>query len=252
MSLEACAALVEKADPERFRAVMSVAPEARAVLFPIFAFGVEISRAPWVTQEPLIAEMRLQWWRDALEEIAAGGPVRGHEVTQALQRVLDAEGARLLDRAVAARRWDIHAEPFEDAADFDAYIEDTSAGPLWVAARALGSSDEAAVRRAGWGIGLARFLAAVPELEARGRVPLVDGRPEAVAGLARRGLASLSEGRAARDPGAVAALRSGWCAAPMLARAARDPGAVARGELAVGPLASSLRLAWQSARGRWG
>ena len=76
--LTACAALVEKADPDRFRAAMAAPVAARAVLFPLYALNVEVTRAPWVTQEPMLAEMRLQWWRDALQEIADGGPVRRH------------------------------------------------------------------------------------------------------------------------------------------------------------------------------
>jgi len=64
--LVACAKLVERGDPLRFRTVMAAPLHARRVLFPLYAFNVEVSRAPWVTQEPMIAEMRLQWWRDAL------------------------------------------------------------------------------------------------------------------------------------------------------------------------------------------
>jgi len=106
MSFQACADIVRKGDPERFLAAMAAPPAARRVLFPLYAFNVEVSRAPWVTEEPMIAEMRLQWWRDALEEIAAGGAVRSHEVTVELAAVLDGEAAKALDRSIAARRWD--------------------------------------------------------------------------------------------------------------------------------------------------
>lgn len=75
-----CAGIVERGDPDRFRAAMAAPPKARAVLFPLYAFNVEVSRAPWASQEPMIAEMRLQWWRDALDEIATGKPARRHEV----------------------------------------------------------------------------------------------------------------------------------------------------------------------------
>ena len=57
---------------------------ARRVLFPLYAFNIEVSRAPWVTAEPMIAEMRLQFWRDVVEEIAAGKPPRAHEVAAPL------------------------------------------------------------------------------------------------------------------------------------------------------------------------
>ena len=96
MSLQACADLVRKGDPDRFLAAMAAPPAARRVLFPLYAFNVEVSRAPWLTSESMIAEMRLQWWRDVLEEIRAGGAVRRHEVVDALVPVLDAEGAAQL------------------------------------------------------------------------------------------------------------------------------------------------------------
>ena len=82
--LTACAQLVERGDPDRFAAAMAAPVRARAVLFPLYAFNLEVARAPWLTQESMIAEMRLQWWRDALEEIRAGGLVRRHEVVTPL------------------------------------------------------------------------------------------------------------------------------------------------------------------------
>ncbi|MEC7259362.1 MAG: squalene/phytoene synthase family protein, partial [Pseudomonadota bacterium] len=87
-NLTACARIVEQGDPDRFLAAMAAPVQARRVLFPLYAFGVEIARAPWVTQEPMIAEMRLQWWRDALEEIASGAPARRHEVVTPLASLL--------------------------------------------------------------------------------------------------------------------------------------------------------------------
>ena len=69
MSLQACANLVARADPDRFAAVMAAPFDARAVLLPIYAAAAEVARAPWMTQEPVIAEMRLQWWRDVFEEM---------------------------------------------------------------------------------------------------------------------------------------------------------------------------------------
>ena len=57
--LMACAELVQRADPDRFMAAMAAPVAARRVLFPLYALNVEIARAPWVTQEAMIAEMRL-------------------------------------------------------------------------------------------------------------------------------------------------------------------------------------------------
>lgn len=247
MSLTACAQIVQSADEDRFLASMAAPPEARAVLFPLYAFNIEVSRAPWMTEEPMIAEMRLQWWRDALEEIGSDGAVRKHEVTTPLAGILDGQGVGVLDQLVAARRWDIYKDPFEDAAHFHAYLDQTAAGLMWTAARLLGAdpASEALVRQTGYAAGLARFFMALPELEARGRIPLVDGRPEAVAVLAEKALAQMptrAELARAVNGRSAAALREAWMAAPILKQALRHPERVGAGQLGYSPFGKRLRL----------
>ncbi|WP_273524219.1 squalene/phytoene synthase family protein [Rhodosalinus sediminis] len=251
--LGACAELVRRGDPDRFRAAMAAPPPARGVLFPLYAFNLEVARAPWVVSEPMLAEIRLQWWREALEEIAEGQPARRHEVVQPLARALDAEGARLLDTLVAARRADLERAPFADEAALWDYLDATAGTLHWVAARALGAAEEGVVRAAGQAQGLAAWLSAVPELEARGRLPLPDGRGEAVARLAKEGLARLGRARkrrAAVSREARAALIDVAGSAAILARAAAAPARVAEGRLAPNPLRERLALI-AAASGRW-
>lgn len=248
----ACAALVEKGDPVRFRAAMAAPVAARAVLFPLYAFNLEVARAPWVTQEPMIARMRLQWWRDALEEIRAGGLIRRHEVVTPLALAIRAEDVAALDRLVAARDRDVEGEPFEDEAALWTYLEATGGGLIEVAARRLGGGVGLAAA-AGRALGMANWLMAVPALEAAGRQPLPDGREATVARLAREGLAALAE------------VRAGWSAVPetaraafyplagaggVLRRAAQRPGLVAADGLEPGPFAARVRLALMAGTGR--
>jgi len=244
MSLQACAETLRKGDPDRFLATMAAPAPARAVLFPIYAANVEIARAPWVTQEPMIAEMRLQWWRDALDEIGSGKPVRSHEVTDALAPVLDAAGAGLLDRLIEARRWDIYRDPFEDAEHFSAYLDATAGNLAWAAARALGAeTGEAAVRDLAWAAGLASWFQAIPALEARGRIPLVDGRESAIHDLAEQGLARLVS---ANVPNAARpAVLATWRAKPLLRQARAHPGRVASGDLRQSEFSRRLSLLWR-------
>ncbi|WP_172295846.1 squalene/phytoene synthase family protein [Pseudoruegeria sp. HB172150] len=231
MSLQACADLVGRADPDRFLAAMAAPVEARRVLFPVFAFNVEVARAPWVTAEPMIAEMRLQWWRDALEEIGGGGAVRRHEVVDALAPVLDAEGAALLDALIEARRWDIGADPFEDEDAFGRYLEATAGHLFWAAARALEApdSDEPGTRGQAWAAGLANWFLAIPDLEARGKKPLPDGRVDAVRALAEEGLRRLDAGSVSAT--AKPALLATWRAGALLRQARAHPERVGAGAL---------------------
>ncbi|MEM8957071.1 MAG: squalene/phytoene synthase family protein [Pseudomonadota bacterium] len=236
MSLQACADLVARADPDRFLATMAAPVAARRTLFPIYAFNAEVARAPWVASEPPIAEIRLQWWRDALDEIGASGAVRAHEVTTPLADVLDPDRAAVLDRLVAARRWDVYRDPFENAQHFSEYLDATGGGLMWVAAAALGAprETEATARDAGWAAGLSGFLRAVPELWARGRQPLLDDGDDALKWLAEQGLDRLSRAdvRRADVPRVAApALLAGWQTRQVLKAAWADPGRVRDGRL---------------------
>lgn len=244
----ASAKLVQEGDPERFRAAMAGPVAARAVLFPLYAFNVEVARAPWVTQESMIAEMRLQWWRDALEEMAEGREVRRHEVTTPLAARLTADQAKLLDESVAARRWDIYRDAFDDEAHFEAYLDQTSGHLMWTGVQLLGGGDEDTVRALARAAGLANFLRAIPVLEAHNRVPLLDGRPEAVAELAQSGLASLKDfakSKIAAD--AYPALVPAFLARGVLARAAKSPQAVSDGAL----LPSAPKQSWALWKARY-
>lgn len=250
MTLAACAALLERGDPDRFLAIMAAPVPARELLFPLFAMNLEVARAPWITEEPMIAEMRLQWWRDLIVEAEQRKPPRAHEVAAPVWPLLAGSAGPVLDRMIAARRWDIYREPFEDEEHFATYLDDTAGGLLWTAAEALGGREEATIRTIGRAAGLAAWLRAVPELEASGRVPLVDGRPEAVAALASEALASLP-GLPRRFGAATPAVRTAWRARHILREAARDPRKVANGTLGGSEFRRRGGLMLRAAFGWW-
>jgi len=65
----------------------------------LYALNHELARATEAAHEPLVQEIRLTWWREALDEIFAAKPVRRHPVVEAI--------------AQAIRRRDLPAAPFE-------------------------------------------------------------------------------------------------------------------------------------------
>lgn len=248
MSLTACAEIVERGDPDRFLSAMAAPPEARKVLFPIYAFNVEVARAPWVTQEPMIAEMRLQWWRDALAEIGQGGLIRSHEVVTELAHVLPAGMLPVLDRLIEARRWDVYKEPFEDATHFSEYLAATSGGLMRVSGVALGAADHPALAQIGQAQGLANFWRAVPRLIDAGRQPMM---PEAImTDLAANELGILAQAVRQVPKPARPATRAAWLARPVLARALHDPSAVLAGALEPSEFQRKSALLWRTMSGR--
>ncbi len=89
--------LVRRVDPDRWLSSRFIADrQARADVVALYAFDHELARAPRVASNPLIAEMRLVWWREVLDEIYESRPVRAHPTALALA---EAVSRRRLPRA---------------------------------------------------------------------------------------------------------------------------------------------------------
>ncbi|MDR0810466.1 MAG: squalene/phytoene synthase family protein [Gemmobacter sp.] len=251
MSLEACAERVRRADPERFAALMAAPPADRPALAVLYALNAELARAPWVSAEPMLAEMRLQWWRDVIAAETTG-PAVPHEVATPLGALIRSRAlpSAVLDGMVTARIWDVWRAPHADEAALWAYLDATGGGLMWLAAHVLGTepAQESAARAVGQALGLANYLRAVPQLESRGRIPLPDPRPEAVAALAHAGLTRLEVARG--QPLPKGALLAAHLARPVLLLVARAPERVAAGTLILPEFTKRWRLLWQGLTGR--
>lgn len=246
-AINACAALVEKGDPDRFLAAMAAPVAARGPLFVLYAFNLELARAPWVTAEPLIARMRLQFWRDVL---ALDEP-KAHAVAGPLQGLIR-EGLPVapLEAMIEAREAEIGTSaPFADEVALWAYLDGTGGALMRASVLALDGGDSPEAGAFGAVHGLANYLLAVPALQAAGRRALPDPGPEAVARLARAGLDRLASARPGLRALPRAALLAGWRAEGVLDRAATDPHRVAEGGLAESEFSRRGKLLWCVLRG---
>ena len=81
--------LVRRHDPDRWLASRFIADkQARADVIALYAFDHELSNIARMTKEPLMAEIRLTWWSEALDEVYGGRPVRRHPGALALAEVI--------------------------------------------------------------------------------------------------------------------------------------------------------------------
>ncbi|NOX73360.1 MAG: squalene/phytoene synthase family protein [Alphaproteobacteria bacterium] len=258
MSIDACAEKVRRGDPDRFATALIAPPEMRSRLMVLYAFNLEIARAPWVTNEPMIAEMRLQFWADVIDEIADGKPTRSHEVAGPLADLVQAAVLPVADlhAMVQARRFDIYREPFQDAAALVTYTRASAGSLMWLAARALGADRNCRdlVADFGGATGVAGLLRANAELARRGHVVLPDQTHPAIAQLANGALKSLRHARLDRrrvPKSTLAALLAGWQADGILKRARNSPQVVLDGTLEASEFAKRSGLVWRSVVGRW-
>lgn len=263
----ACADAVFAHDRDRFQSVMASPVDARPLLFVLYAFNVELSRAPWASQESMIAEMRVQWWRDVGAEIAEQRSVRRHYVATPLGRLCPPKLALCIDAMADARRWDIYRDPFEDETAFDNYIDATSGGLMWMAAGALlaeGTTDgnepnlsdemEKTIRDFAYGVGLANYFRAIPELVSQKRIPLLDGTPAGLRELAAKGREKIRSARTERrriGTAAYPAMLAGWQADRILAQVLNEPQRVGDGTLGLSEFRKRTSLMMNATLGRW-
>lgn len=78
---------VRSTDRDRFLAALFAPEPARTGLMALLAFDHELGRAHAVTSEPLLAEIRLQWWREAATEAAGSGKPRAQPVVESLSEI---------------------------------------------------------------------------------------------------------------------------------------------------------------------
>jgi phytoene synthase len=153
---------LRRADHDRWLASRFVDdPDARADLIALYAFNHELTRALAVASEPLMAEIRLTWWSEALGEMFEGRMVRAHPVAQALAQAVWRRGLARepLDSLIDARLRETDRHAFVDEGALFAHL-DASAGALMQAAVSLlgGAVSLTTVQAAGraWGLSLAR------------------------------------------------------------------------------------------------
>jgi phytoene synthase len=159
---------------DRYLAALLAPRRLRQDLIALAAFAGEIARIPAFVTEPMMGEIRLQWWREALEisDLAARS---GHPVADAIR----ATAARhhlplgLLIGFIDAQSVALHDEPMADDQALTAHLAKTEGALFELALRITGRQDEdahAAALAAGLAYGLARLLVELPALWAQGRI----------------------------------------------------------------------------------
>ncbi len=233
------AASLRRSDPDRFFTALFAPAERRDALFLLYAFNHELARAREVASEPVLALIRLQWWREVVE-----GEAKRHELATPLSAAL-AEGRLARDdllAMIAAREAEADSEMTDRTAWRD-YVDGADGIVAMAAGRALGA-DEATLprlRALGAAYGVAGLLRTVPALARAGRCLLpfdvlgahgltihdVIAAPHAaqaaIADLAGDGRAWCAAGQGAYPAAVRAAALVGVLARRDLARIGRPP-----------------------------
>lgn len=244
---------VRASSPDRYFSALYAPEPMRRDLLALYAFDIEIASIRQKVSEPMLGEIRLQWWRDALEARAGQGNPLAEAVLGVMARH-DLPMQALLD-LVEARVFDLYDDPFPTLNDLEGYAGETAGRVMMLAgailapdmpqtgpiADAAGHGGVALVLRDAlftpYGADAARYLPG--DVRARHDLPPSETPEETAPGLAPARQA-LMEATGAHL--AAFALASEAIAAP--ARPAFMPVALARLDVARGGTAPLWRRLW--------
>ena len=155
-----CSDLVKAQDEDRWLAAQYANDGMSRGLLALWALYCEIRRIPGLVSEPALGEIRLRWWRDALDEILTGKSVRAHPVVEEIAHceIVNAKTHRVLDAAIEAYARSFYHEPFQSVDELANWLGDTD-GAIDAAAMSFaggGDRDFQIAKDAGIAFALAR------------------------------------------------------------------------------------------------
>jgi phytoene synthase len=255
-----CESLLRERDRDLWLASLFAPAPARRHIHAVYAYALECADVRAKVSQPLLGEMRLRWWTDALSSEASEG-TRAHPVADALLDTV-ARFELPVDELVAladAHVADLYDDQTPDVATLEDHCRMTAAGPMRWAARILGADASPAFEDAGVALGLTRALrrpsgAFIPaDLLANYGADIHADAPPLRAALAElRDMAQARYDSARRAAGALARGREALLPAatvPLyLERMARKDYDPLRGLTEPSPFRRQWRL-WRAARG---
>src|ERR1700750_2195993 len=106
--LSPVAALVRRHDRDRYQTVLFAPATRRETLFALYAFNYEIARVRESVTQPMLGQIRLQWWRANIAAAFEAGAMRHPPVVEPLAATIREFGLTRdhFDRLIDARETD--------------------------------------------------------------------------------------------------------------------------------------------------
>ncbi len=121
--------IARQGDPDRFFLSVMYPENVHMPVWSLLAFQHEIAKTREVVTEPTLGLIRLQWWRDALDNIYAGQAMPPHEILQPLAQTIQKYKLpqAAFEQLLQAREFDLEGKAPADLPSLARYARDTSA-----------------------------------------------------------------------------------------------------------------------------
>ncbi len=134
--------LVKKFDHDHYLTVLYAVPHKRQDLFALYAFNYEISKIRKVVSEPMLGEIRLQWWREAIDDIYKG-KIRGHDIMPSLATTINNHGLsrEFFMALIEGQAEELYPESPKNCEELEASLSNTTGSLEKLALHILGQKD---------------------------------------------------------------------------------------------------------------
>ena len=153
--IEFCTVELRKYDYYRYLCCLLAPEKFRSKLLTIYAFNNEIAKIKDIITEPMAGHIRLQWWRETIDDIYNGAQKdHKNEIVSSLYELISKTKIpkKMFDDLIDAREDDIDFSTPQDLNDIKQYAINTSSNLFYLIFSALninGQQDHEAAYRAG-------------------------------------------------------------------------------------------------------
>ncbi|CAH3176554.1 unnamed protein product [Porites lobata] len=173
-STQYCTNLVRNLDYENFLCVLLLPKGSRRSVFAVRAFNIEVARVQDAVSDPNIGRMRLQFWRDSLDNIYQGNPPQQPVALELAETTSKHKlTKRWFSRIIDGREKSIDNRPYDTTDSLEEHGENTVSSVLYLILECLGVKDvqaDHAASHLGKAIGVVTLLRATPFHGSRGKV----------------------------------------------------------------------------------
>lgn len=154
-----CLALLKIHYNARYLFCLLLPRSQRELMVALYAFDYEISRIWCIVQEPMLGQIRMQWWRDLIiskQEASSSG----HPVALMLLSVIERHNLSIevFERYLDAKEFDLFNDPMPTQNDLEGYAGETSSNWLNLAIRTFSEAPDKVISNACGHFGVAEIL----------------------------------------------------------------------------------------------
>ena len=139
---EYCIRLAKRKDYDRYVTALAAPASSRPYLAALLAFNVEIAQVQETVSDPVLGDLRLVWWREAINGLGMESSIN-HPIMRALDKTARDRNVKLSDLSalIDGRRRDLEGMPFSGLKELEAYADVTSGNLAVIMLGALGIHD---------------------------------------------------------------------------------------------------------------